>query len=149
MLRLNLSGASAWHELVPGVRVLCAPVTTAIMAEVRRDPAVKAAVAEDDQELTAIAVGKAIARRVVDDWEGVGDESGEPVSVTPEGIDALLDISPVFEAFQVKIAAPGLLLDAEKNGSALSLPGGSAGATGTAPTAQPSAKPARSKSMRR
>jgi hypothetical protein len=77
-------------------------------------------------------MAKALARLVVLDWEGVGDEAGEPLPVTPEGIDALLDILPLFEAFQLRYVSKGLLLEQEKNGSAPSPNGTSAGATGTA-----------------
>ncbi len=37
--------------------------------------------------------------------------------VAPEGIDALLEIWPVFEAFQTQFVAKGLILDAEKKRS--------------------------------
>ena len=47
-------------------------------------------------------------------------------------LDALLEIWPVFEAFQTGYVAKGLILDAEKNVSAPSPTGPSAGATGTA-----------------
>ena len=73
-----------------------------------------------------------VARRAVLDWEGVGDEMGTILPISPEGIDALLEIWPVFEAFQTLYVAKGLILDAEKNVSAPSPNGPSAGATGTA-----------------
>jgi hypothetical protein len=60
-------------------------------------------------------VAKAVARIVVKDWEGVGDEDGKPLALTPEGIDALLELWPIFEAFQTKYIAGALILDAEKN----------------------------------
>jgi hypothetical protein len=63
---------------------------------------------------------------------------GIVVPVTPEGIDALLEIWPVFEAFHTQYVARGLILDAEKNVSAPSPTGPSAGATDTAPPARPS-----------
>lgn len=89
-------------------------------------------------------MAKALARLVVEDWEGVGDADGNPVPVNPEGIDALLDILPLFEAFQLRYVSKGLLLDEEKNGSA-PLPNGiSAGATSIADPAEalvPSAQP--------
>jgi hypothetical protein len=70
----------------------------------------------------------------------VGDAEGNPVHVTPEGIDALLDILPLFEAFQLRYVSKGLLLEAEKNGSAPSPNGTSAGATSIAdPAAAPAA----------
>ncbi len=51
----------------------------------------------------ALAMAKAIARRAVLDWEGVGDDTGQPLPASPEGIDALLEIWPVFEAFQTHV----------------------------------------------
>jgi hypothetical protein len=85
-------------------------------------------------------MAKAVARRAVLDWEGVGDHSGNSVPVSPEGIDALLEIWPVFEAFQTQYVAKGLILDAEKNVSAPSPTGPSAEATDTA---RPARAPAR------
>ena len=87
-------------------------------------------------EELALAMAKAVARRAILDWDGVGDEDGCVVAVTPEGIDALLEIWPVFEAFQTQYVAKGLILDAEKNVSAPSPTGPSAVATGIAPPAQ-------------
>jgi hypothetical protein len=55
----------------------------------------------------------------------------------PAGIDALLEVQPIFEAFQAIYVAKGLLLDAEKNASAPSPSGTSAGATATAQPANP------------
>jgi len=40
------------------------------------------------------------------------------VSLTPEGIEALLDLWPMAEAFERLYLAPALLLDDEKNGLA-------------------------------
>jgi hypothetical protein len=62
----------------------------------------------------------------------VGDDAGDAVSVSPEGIDALLEIWPVFEAFQTQYVAKGLILDAEKNVSAPLPTGPSVGAIATA-----------------
>ena len=88
-------------------------------------------------QITGAGLAKAVARRAVLDWEGVGDEAGDAVPVSPEGIDALLEIWPVFEAFQTQYVANGLILDAEKNVSAPSPNGPSAGATATARPAHP------------
>jgi hypothetical protein len=74
------------------------------------------------------------------DWEGVGDEAGNLMPVSPAGIDALLEIWPVFEAFQAQYVARGLMLDQEKNASAPSPIGPSAGAM---VTARPAKAPAR------
>ena len=93
-------------------------------------------------EELAMAMAKAVARRAILEWEGVGDAYGDPVPVSPEGIDALLEIWPIFEAFQTGYVAKGLILDAEKNVSALSPSGPSAGANGIAPPARGRARTA-------
>jgi hypothetical protein len=137
MIRLNLTATPQWLTLVPGLRLLVAPLTTALMVSARADPAIEALPEGASQEQLALAMAKAVARRAVLDWEGVGDDAGEIVPVSPEGIDALLEIWPVFEAFQTQYVAKGLILDAEKNVSAPLPTGPSAGATGTARPASP------------
>jgi hypothetical protein len=132
MIRLNLTAAPKWLDLAPGLRLLVGPLSTALMVSARADPAIDALPEGATQEALALAMAKAVARRAVLDWEGVGDAMGQPTPVTPEGIDALLEIWPVFEAFQTQYVAKGLILDAEKNVSAPSPTGRSAGATDTA-----------------
>jgi hypothetical protein len=132
MIRLNLTATPQWLDLAPGLRLLVGPLTTALMVSARADPAIDALPDGASQEALAHAMAKAVARRAVLDWEGVGDDAGTIVHVTPEGIDALLEIWPVFEAFQTQYVAKGLILDAEKNVSAPSPTGPSAVATDTA-----------------
>ena len=133
MIRLNLTAAPAWLTIAPGLRLQVAPLTTALMVSARADSAIEALPDTATLEELALAMAKAVARRAVLDWEGIGDDAGNIVPVSPEGIDALLEIWPVFEAFQTQYVARGLLLDAEKNVSAPSPTGPSAGATGIAP----------------
>ena len=132
MIRLNLTATPEWLDLAPGLRLLVGPLTTALMVSARADPAIEALPEGATQEALALAMAKAVARRAVLDWEGVGDDAGNVVPVSPEGIDALLEIWPVFEAFQTQYVAKGLILDAEKNVSAPSPTGPSAVATDTA-----------------
>ena len=132
MIRLNLTASPSWLTLAPGLRLQVAPLTTALMVSARADPVLEALPDTATQEELALAMAKAVARRAVLDWEGVGDAAGDAVAVSPEGIDALLEIWPVFEAFQTQYVAKGLILDAEKNVSAPLPTGPSAGATGTA-----------------
>ena len=132
MIRLNLTATPEWLDLAPGLRLLVGPLTTALMVSARADPAIEALPEGASQEAMALAMAKAVARRAVLDWEGVGDDAGNVVPVTAEGIDALLEIWPVFEAFQTMYVAKGLILDAEKNVSAPSPSGPSAVATDTA-----------------
>jgi hypothetical protein len=140
MIRLNLTASPEWLELAPGLRLRVAPLTTALMVSARADAAVEALPQDASQEDLALAMAKAVARRAVLDWEGVGDDAGNIIPVSPEGIDALLEIWPVFEAFQTSYVARGLILDAEKNGSAPLPSGPSAEASDTA---RPARKPAR------
>ena len=46
---------------------------------------------------------------------GRNAQDGEPAQVTPEAVDALLDLWPMAEAFERFYLAPALLLDEEKN----------------------------------
>jgi protein-S-isoprenylcysteine O-methyltransferase Ste14 len=127
MLRLNLKPGARWLDLGHGVRIKVEPLTTQVMSSCRRDPAVLAinethrkaleaaetpeAIAEDVRDDLALAMAKAVARRVVVDWEGVGDDNGKPIPVSPAGIDALMNIWVLFEAFQQRYVAAGFLLE--------------------------------------
>ena len=132
MLTLDLTKSPRWHDLAPGVRVQLRPLTTALMVATRSDPVVEAVPEEASDEERAVAFAKALARRAVLAWDGIGDADGNPIDPSPEAIDALLDVWPVFEAFQTQYVAKGLILDAEKNVSAPLPNGPSAGATATA-----------------
>ena len=140
MLKLDLSNEPAWMDLGHGVRVHLRPLTTALMVAARGDPAVQALGEEAGDEESALAFAKALARVAILDWEGVGDAEGNSIPVSREAIDALLDLWPLFEAFQTGYVAKGLLLEQEKNASS-PLPNGSS--VGATDTAKPARKPAR------
>ena len=146
MIRLDLSAGPRWLDLGAGLRLQVLPVTTAVMVAARNDPMIEALSGTASKEEQALVMARAVARRVVTAWEGVGDANGDPVPVTPDGIDALLDIWPIFEAFQTRCLAPHLMLEQEKNVSSPLPNGGSAGASATARPASPTraaTKPAR------
>jgi pimeloyl-ACP methyl ester carboxylesterase len=133
MLRLNLSSGPEWLDLGHGVRVQVTPCTSAIMAAARGNDAVEALVAAGASETElALGLAKAMAGIAILDWEGVGDADGSAIPVSPETAAALMDVWPLFEAFQARYVAKGLLLDAEKNAFAPSPSGTSVGATATA-----------------
>ena len=150
MLRLNLNSGPEWLDLGHSVRLQVAPLTTATMMAARKDAQGLITLPEStelgqvdiDIDRIGLAMAKAVARIVVTDWEGVGDADGNALPVSPEGIDALLDIWPIFEAFQTKYVARAMILDAEKNASAPSPTGTSVGAKATAKPAKARARTA-------
>lgn len=118
MLKLNLSSDPRWIDLTSGVRLKVKPLSSALMLAARHDPRVQT-LAKDgetsDEDALTLEVAKVLAGLIIEDWEGVGDGSGEPVPVSQDWIDALLDLWPMFESFQEKIVAGAMLVDAEKN----------------------------------
>ena len=91
MLTLDLTNAPRWHDLAPGVRVQLRPLTTALMVATRSDPDVEAVPDGTSDEERALIFAKALARRAVLDWEGVGDAEGNVIDPSTAAIDALLD----------------------------------------------------------
>jgi hypothetical protein len=144
MLTLNLTDTPRWHDLAPGVRVQLHPLTTALMVASRSDPEVDTLPEAASDEERALVFARALARRAVIAWEGVGDADGNAIEPSPEAIDALLDVWPIFEAFQLTYVSKGLLLEQEKNASAPSPTGPTVGATATAVPARGNAPTARS-----
>ena len=121
MLKLNLSNESRWIDLAGGVKIKAKPLTSAMMLAARNNPRVvalaKGRVDENtvQDDAVALEVAKIIGGMVIEEWEGVGDATGEPVPVSQDWIDALFDLWPIFEAFQVGVVAGAMLVDAEKN----------------------------------
>ena len=121
MLKLNLSNESRWIDLAGGVKIKAKPLTSAMMLAARNNPRVvalaKGRVDENtvQDDAVALEVAKIIGGMVIEEWEGVGDAAGEPVPVSQDWIDALFDLWPIFEAFQVGVVAGAMLVDAEKN----------------------------------
>ena len=143
MLRLTLAREAHWLDLPMGARLLVEPLSTALMVAARTDPALRALPPGSPDDAVAVAFAKAIATRAITAWEGVGDETGVPLPVSPEGIAALLDLWPMFERFQTDYVARGLEIDAEKNVFAPLPSGSSAGASTTARPVKAAARTAR------
>ena len=129
MIRLNPTAQDRVIDLGGGVELTCAPLTSAVFAAARNDPAVAASVAAGaGPEEATLATIKAVARRVIKGWDGVGDAEGNPINPNPDRIDQLLDIWPLYDAFNAKFCGPALILVTEGNGSAPLRNGISAGA---------------------
>ena len=137
LVRLNLSSDDQWTPLIAGFEVLHGPVTSAIMAE-----AGHAAVGETVEART-VEITRFLARQVIRDWRGVVDDAtGQPIPVTPEAVDAVMDIWPIFRAFNDKVIDARIRVDREKKDlptlqptTSGSEPNTAEIATGSAPTA--------------
>jgi hypothetical protein len=119
MIRLDLKREPHWLDLGHGVRVHVRPCTTALMMAARADAQRSAMPSTNETQAAGertAALVKALGRLGIQDWEGVGDAEGEPAPLTAEGVDALLDLWPMAEAFERLYLGPALLLDEEKNG---------------------------------
>jgi hypothetical protein len=112
MVRLNFKREGRWLTVADGLEIHVEPVTSGVMASVMFDANVIAATEPGDR---LAATTKAVARRVVTEWRGVEDDKGKPVEVTPEAVDALMDLWLVFSVFRAEVMHPVFALEAEKN----------------------------------
>ena len=84
MIRLNLTATPQWLDLAPGLRLLVGPLTKALMVSARADMAIESLLEAASTEELALAMAKAVARRAILEWEGVGDIDGAVVSASRE-----------------------------------------------------------------
>ena len=125
MIRLDLKREPHWLDVGHGVRLHVKPCTSAIMLAARSGAAREGMPVPDSEGpplapeeiigARASAFMKALARLVIIGWEGVGDADGKSAAVSPEGIEALLDLWPIADAFERQYLGPALLLAQEKN----------------------------------
>ena len=149
MLRLRLTNEPEWLDMPLDVRVLCRPISSEMMLAAQSDPRVRTVDPDvSDREIGAV-MAKAIARRAIIEWEGVGDQDGNVIDPSPEAIDQLMNVWPIFEAFQAKYVARVFDLSAEGNALPPSPSGNSEGAENTAKPAKGRARRARGKSTSR
>lgn len=146
MLRLKLNAQPEWLTLMPGVRVLLRPMSSAIFIRAQVSPEV---IAAEDRIDRSVAFTKAIAAAAIVEWQGVfdadsdADDPPQPLPVTPEAVSALLDIRAAYDAISDGYTLPWLVVSEEKNGSAPSSNGTSAAAQTIAVPATVSAPSAR------
>lgn len=116
MLKLSLDREPFWLDVQPGVRLKMRPATVAAILAARSAAADTLRAGGDDVETQAgFAFTRALARSGIVEWEGIGDQDGNPVAPTPEAIDAALECWPVFDAIDRLYVAPVLLRTDEKN----------------------------------
>ena len=137
LVRLDLTLEDRWTTLLAGFDVLHGPVTSAILSEAGH-AAMAVGDGEDQPTMEArtVAITKFIARAVIRDWRGVvNDATGEALPVTPETVDAVLDVWPIFRAFNERVIDARIRIDREKKG----LPPLQNGTSGAEPTTAPTA----------
>jgi hypothetical protein len=113
MIRLQLKREPYWLDLGHGVRVYVRPCTTALVMAARSSMLTAAGTATPGERTAALIRG--LARLAIEAWEGVGDAEGQPAELSAAGVDALMELWPIAEAFERLYFAPALLLDEEKN----------------------------------
>ncbi|KQQ23732.1 hypothetical protein ASF53_05255 [Methylobacterium sp. Leaf123] len=114
MLRLSPTGTE-WIEMLPGVRMEVRTVSALDMLHAReaaRGIYLANAELEAPDPAVSVTAGEAMvrgcARRVVVAWEGIGDEAGEPLPVSPEAIDAAMAHPALYDRFETLVFAPAL-----------------------------------------
>jgi len=118
-----------WLDLLPGVRIKVRPITVAAIIAARQAAAEAMKTPADDGIFVgSAAFTRSVARWGILEWKGVGDADGNPITPTPETVDALLELWQAFDAIDRLYVAPALIGIDEKNASSLSPNGTSAGA---------------------
>lgn len=148
MLTLSIDLSPRWITLCPGVEVQVRPMHNGVWMAAQETGAVSTAIGRDANDW-AFALGVEVAKRLICDWRGVGDQDGQPLAVSPEAIAALLHMRDPFDAFFAQVIGPWMGIIEEKKGFAPLSDGISAGAPAIATTAPAFAMPARAKSTRR
>lgn len=141
MIRLDLGRGKRTLDLGHGVTVTVLPLTSGMMMMAKDRLAARKR--QDGEEIRAADLVKELGLLAIVGWEGVAGDDGEPAPVTEESVSALLDLYPIFSAFNDQFVSPALTLEAEKNASALSPNGTSAGAKTIAAPARSRARSAR------
>ncbi len=126
MIRLDLGRGKRAIDLGHGVTVTVLPLTSGMMMMAKDRLAARKR--QDGEEIRATDLVKELGLLAIVGWEGVAGDDGGPATVTEESVSALLDLYPIFDAFNDLFVGPALTLEAEKNASAPSPNGTSAGA---------------------
>jgi hypothetical protein len=120
MIRLDMPQGPFWLDLKVGVHLHLhlRPCNTPLVLAARqavRDTDFTDTPPELLHGVRTATFPKALGRLAILGWKGVGDAKGNPIEPTPAGIDALLDLHPVADAFSLLYLGPVALLEQEKN----------------------------------
>lgn len=148
MFRLDLTSEPRWLDLGAGVRVEVLPFGTEVESRAQDMPAELRAGLTGDKAAKEMAMIKAFGRAAIIGWAGIEVEGRAEKGPWPEGIDALLALSPFGRSFAEQYLYPALLAVAEKNAFAPPPNGTLATAETTASTAPDAVPTAPDASMR-
>lgn len=123
MLKISAKPDTVWVDLAPGARIQLQPWTT--QAKAAGQTASRAAVeAGHPADVAGVAFTIGAVKWAAIAWEGIGDDDGAPLAMTPESLEALLTQHPgAYSAVDAAYVIPGLNQEAEKNVSAPSRDG--------------------------
>lgn len=125
MLTLELATAPRWIELPEGARVFVKPLDriTRAAAEGAALAQARALLGEAaDRDRTAfngvyvLLLVRVLARRIVTEWDGVGDVNGEPLALSEPALDALMERDDMLTAFWDAVIGRPDPVSAEGNG---------------------------------
>lgn len=158
MLRLTPPAEPVWLDIMPGVRVLVRPWTTAVnetalaaSRRIVRNLADGKEVIEDRggeirglpdldtpegiEGLAEALYIEQLAMAAIIEWDGVGNDAGEPVDVAPQWVRALMAVPDAAAGFRSRYCAPMAQWSAEGKGYGASSDGTTDKAPPTASTA--------------
>lgn len=135
MIKVDISGGRpepVWHDVVPGVRIKATAVDTFMLnlasarargrvADALPDRGVIEDATEENAEDRQTHHVIEVAKLAIVDWEGVCDEGGAPVAVTPDAVGVVLgSVITAYLAFYNKVYLPAfsahVVREDEKNG---------------------------------
>lgn len=114
MLTLNIDLSPRWITLMPGVEVLVRPMHNGIWLAASE----AATAASTSATEWSFLLGVEVAKHVITDWSGVGDEAGNALPLSPEAVTALMHMRTPHNAFYGLVIGPWMEIVAEKKGSA-------------------------------
>jgi hypothetical protein len=107
-MRLDLSRKPRKIDLGLGVIVTVKPSPTDVIVAAGQDMA-------STEERGRVPFARAVARQAIIAWEGLEGEDGGILDPTPEAIDAMMALWPLFAAFEAKYVTPALVVVTEGN----------------------------------
>ena len=115
MFNLKIDKENSWIDLTLGVRFHVRPATPAIMLGARYKVSSEVKDGDGFGQITSEMIAS-VGELAVLEWEGVGNDVGEPLECTPKNIHAVLESSwQLAEAFDKQYLSKFYEVELEKN----------------------------------